>query len=634
MRKHKSIDSFLQHYNKKYQQGGTFSRQQMFGIPYGYQDPTQEESGIYDTPPQQQRYLGDQYQPINQPQADFQGSPNIVSQSLDPGSDFNQTFNSLQQPKSDGSKMNKGAAAGMAAGAAAMKAVGGLFNGAISMIPSLQALIPEQEDERSIRPPERRAYNQFSQGQPGVYQDGGKVNPPIRTNDKSKIQRYNDSLTLYNNSKWLEDLKFDGSRTIGSGQPIYGGLDTASDILLDPDAEWNFYNRVNKSIYPISYLNEFYYTDGGRKYTTNDKRIALYKNPTQPYIQGESAIEPIPLNQSNGLPVNINPLQGSSIPVTMSERNPNFLRVWSGSKGDVDYEDTYNFDSDKELREYVKQRGNLLPTGSRDVVDVSEYIQNKRNRRYQDGGIIDNISGSGYKPYSTAPNSRFRVDYDWGSVAPVTEPIQQITPIQQPSVAFDNYVTNPLERVTQTTYDQSWNPINTVRIPQPQREVFVPNYSDNRYNIDQELSELYPSNQYLIGDAYQPAAPQRRNLLQRLFKAQEGAIIPDPTIILDDNGIPIEVPYITAESGIHIKPENRGKFTAKANSAGKGVQEYARQVLANKGNYPPSTVKQAQFARSSSKWNKAESGYTVGGEYELSQQEIDYLIQQGYELEY
>lgn len=55
------------------------------------------------------------------------------------------------------------------------------------------------------------------------------------------------------------------------------------------------------------------------------------------------------------------------------------------------------------------------------------------------------------------------------------------------------------------------------------------------------------------------------------------------------------------ESGIHIKPENKGKFTAKANRAGKGVQEYARHVLANKEDFPSSTVKQANFARNASK---------------------------------
>ena len=56
-----------------------------------------------------------------------------------------------------------------------------------------------------------------------------------------------------------------------------------------------------------------------------------------------------------------------------------------------------------------------------------------------------------------------------------------------------------------------------------------------------------------------------------------------------------------AESGIHIKPENKGKFTAKAKRAGKGVQEYARHVLANKEDFPSSTVKQANFASNASK---------------------------------
>lgn len=51
-----------------------------------------------------------------------------------------------------------------------------------------------------------------------------------------------------------------------------------------------------------------------------------------------------------------------------------------------------------------------------------------------------------------------------------------------------------------------------------------------------------------------------------------------------------------AKSTIHIKPENKGKFTAKAKAKGKGVQEFANQVLANKERYSASTVKQANFA--------------------------------------
>lgn len=56
---------------------------------------------------------------------------------------------------------------------------------------------------------------------------------------------------------------------------------------------------------------------------------------------------------------------------------------------------------------------------------------------------------------------------------------------------------------------------------------------------------------------------------------------------------------------IHIKPENRGKFTAAANRAGKSVQAYASQILAHKDNYSPTLVKRANFARNAAKWHAA-----------------------------
>lgn len=55
--------------------------------------------------------------------------------------------------------------------------------------------------------------------------------------------------------------------------------------------------------------------------------------------------------------------------------------------------------------------------------------------------------------------------------------------------------------------------------------------------------------------------------------------------------------------GIHIKPSKRGTFTAAAKKHGKGVQEFARQVLANKENYSSAMVKKANFARNVSKWH-------------------------------
>lgn len=66
--------------------------------------------------------------------------------------------------------------------------------------------------------------------------------------------------------------------------------------------------------------------------------------------------------------------------------------------------------------------------------------------------------------------------------------------------------------------------------------------------------------------------------------------------------------------GIHIKPANRGKFTASAKRAGMGVQEFARHVLANKDDYSSTQVKRANFARNASKWHSNGGPlYTHGG---------------------
>lgn len=59
---------------------------------------------------------------------------------------------------------------------------------------------------------------------------------------------------------------------------------------------------------------------------------------------------------------------------------------------------------------------------------------------------------------------------------------------------------------------------------------------------------------------------------------------------------------------IQIKPENKGKFTASAQRAGMGVQEYARHVLANKDKYSSTQVKRANFARNSKKFKHQSGG--------------------------
>lgn len=53
---------------------------------------------------------------------------------------------------------------------------------------------------------------------------------------------------------------------------------------------------------------------------------------------------------------------------------------------------------------------------------------------------------------------------------------------------------------------------------------------------------------------------------------------------------------------IHIKKENRGKFSKSAKAAGQSVQEHAKSVL-NEPNATPLQKKRANFARNAAKWH-------------------------------
>src|SRR6187399_568880 len=68
-----------------------------------------------------------------------------------------------------------------------------------------------------------------------------------------------------------------------------------------------------------------------------------------------------------------------------------------------------------------------------------------------------------------------------------------------------------------------------------------------------------------------------------------------------------------ADGGIHIKPENRGKFTSWATAHGMTVSEAANKVMKDKNSYSPTIVKRANFAKNAAGWRKAEGGLNEGG---------------------
>lgn len=61
------------------------------------------------------------------------------------------------------------------------------------------------------------------------------------------------------------------------------------------------------------------------------------------------------------------------------------------------------------------------------------------------------------------------------------------------------------------------------------------------------------------------------------------------------------------DGGINIKEENKGKFTALANTHGMTPLQMANHIFANKGNYSSTQIKRANFVRNAAKWH-AEGG--------------------------
>lgn len=113
-------------------------------------------------------------------------------------------------------------------------------------------------------------------------------------------------------------------------------------------------------------------------------------------------------------------------------------------------------------------------------------------------------------------------------------------------------------------------------------------------------------------------------------KNEKMVLYPGMNVHFDGNEV-YEIP-LKSQSGIHINPKNKGKFTEAANRAGKSVQAYAAQILANKENYSPMLIKRANFARvfGGRKYNNG--GYVVGGIYDVSEEEYNKLKEIGYEI--
>lgn len=66
---------------------------------------------------------------------------------------------------------------------------------------------------------------------------------------------------------------------------------------------------------------------------------------------------------------------------------------------------------------------------------------------------------------------------------------------------------------------------------------------------------------------------------------------------------PALIEYMKKGSKIHIKKENRGKFTASAKRAGESVQEHAHKIM-NDPNATPLQRRRANFAIQAKRWHR------------------------------
>ena len=127
-----------------------------------------------------------------------------------------------------------------------------------------------------------------------------------------------------------------------------------------------------------------------------------------------------------------------------------------------------------------------------------------------------------------------------------------------------------------------------------------------------------------IAESQRPQSPSPQEITnnpQQLARAEE---MQKEAPAMNMNIDPIDM----AKSGIEIKPENKGKFTAWAKSRGMSVKEAANKVMANPKKYPPSVVKMANFAKNAAGFKKQLGGTSIQNDTNDIESQIALLQQQ------
>lgn len=252
----------------------------------------------------------------------------------------------------------------------------------------------------------------------------------------------------------------------------------------------------------------------------------------------------------------------------------------------------------KQVLEALK--GNFMPDYYEDVNDIPEQWKNDRMKR------IDFLNDK----YGLQGKDRMRYFAEGG-------PKEVLERVNSSNADFVQRLKDPNRETI-----QDWSNPNYVATHKP--SVGTDEYGNNY---------IYPEVQNIDGKLVDFTRPPYATWIGRAAAEERGDTVRVNNL---DDAIRFTETYkqyypsFNYSSGgkIHIKPENRGKFTALKKRTGHSASWF-------KAHGTPAQRKMATFALNSRHWHKhAFGGYLEGEEYDLPEEEIKSLIDLGYEIEY
>jgi len=492
------------------------------------------------------------------------------------------------------------------------------------------------------------------------YPDGGKT--PIYTSNKSdpRIKAYNDSLALYNSSKNnVADLKMLMSRGLPS--------DIIDDVWLNQTKA--FYQsqegiKGQKAYDALTKLNKKSPLPETTYKATPNSVARIYKKPVQPVLYKPEVTKESPIvSKPNLIPpivsVDTIPQNGES-PYIFNEKDfGKYYGTHNTKINDYYYMNhktgkMYSPEEYKSLKSNKFSKGGKIPKygigatiggiagtiglGSVNpllggvgayagsylggLFDSPEEVEMKTpelrvdtirpnpkqmygNSRllYKDGGFMQDNSYTRNYWDGRALMGHQPAEVEKEEVA--ITPDGQTLMFDGPSHA-DGGIKTTLPEGTKITSDRLINPLTNKTFAKDQAKI-----ERNRMKQDKRLT-IRPNDLYLKNSVDRNDVKS-----EQIFQLQEMTkMYQEP-----------EAQEYRDGGTIHIKPENRGKFNALKKRTGKTTEE-----LTHSKN--PLTRKRAIFALNASRWNKKEyGGFIEGSEHDLDENQIQNLINMGYEIE-